>query len=74
MTGVAAKVHGILWIGVAIDHALAGVDRRPALGVDDRHLTRVAAGIVVGDLLDDLGGTQALLEQRHGFGSVRAVG
>src|SRR6185436_17944452 len=73
VAGVAAKVNWIFRIGVAIDDALAGVDRGSALGIDDGDLPRVATGILVGDSLDDLGGRQPLFEQRDGLGSVLAI-
>ena len=73
VAGIAAEVNGIVRVGVAVDHALAGVDRRSALGVDDRHLPRVAAGIFVGDVLHDLGRAQPLLQQRDGLRTVERL-
>ena len=70
VSGVAAEVHEVLGIGIAVDHALAGVDGGPALRVDHRHLPGVAAGIFVGDPLDDLRGRQSLLEQGDGLRTV----
>src|SRR5262249_36498196 len=63
MAGVSAQVHWIVRIEVAVDHALARVDRRTSFRVDDAHLTRVASWILVGDSLDDFGRRQPLLEQ-----------
>ncbi len=53
--GIAAEMHEILGIGIAIDDALAGVDRGSPFGIDHRHLACIAAGIFVGDALHHLG-------------------
>ena len=73
VAGVAAEVHRVGRVVIAIDHTLAGVHRRASLRVDHRHLPGVAARILVGDPLHDLGGAQALLEQRDRLRSVRPV-
>jgi hypothetical protein len=74
VAGIAAQVHQIFRVVVAIDDALAGVAGRPARRVDHGHLPRVASRVVVGDAFDHLGGREPLLEQRDGLGAVLAVG
>jgi hypothetical protein len=73
VAGVTAEMNEIRRIGIAVDHAFAGVHRRSTFGVDDRHLARVPSRVLVGDALDDLLRRESLLEERDGLGSVLAV-
>ena len=74
VAGVAAEVNEILRVEIPVDHVLAGIDGGAPFRVDHRELPGVAARILVGQLLDDLRGTQSLLQQLDRFRAVEAVG
>jgi hypothetical protein len=66
-------MHRVGFVGVAIDHAAAGVDRGSSLRIDHRDLPCVAARVFVGDALDHFVDWKTLFEQRDGFRPILPV-